>query len=177
MPGKTVIKYEERLEENIKESLKKNPAYRKSPTVTIPITLEEISKAPLSLALLVEKGMSKVRINSLILGSLCLEITKFSLEGAGCLWQCPTRHYGIAHAIIDECNKASRHPSSQETINHVKQLLEHGVLLQKCNPKGNYANLCRAITNKTAHLDGWAFSEAYKEALGIETFPSFSPRS
>ena len=41
----------------------------------------------------------------------------------------------------------------EKTINLVIPLLEKGVFEQKCNLKGNYANLCTAIVNKFQHMD------------------------
>lgn len=47
-------------------------------------------------------------------------------------------------------------------------LLESGVLNTKCNLKGNYANLCRAVVNKTHGIEGWDFSSEFKDVLGID---------
>ena len=60
--------------------------------------------------------------------------------------------------LMDNCGR--------ELIGH----LDAGVTSPswRCNPRGNYANLCRAIVSRFAHIPGWDFSEEFKSALGIE---------
>lgn len=67
--------------------------------------------------------------------------------------------------MLDATKTAPDMNNQLETIiTNIKEKLEKGVVVDGCNPKGNYANLCRAI----AELSNWDFSEAFKEKLGIE---------
>ena len=59
--------------------------------------------------------------------------------------------------IMDECG------------NEMKASIERGVVGRPFNPKGNYANLCRAIVSRCSFAPGWGFSEGFQEALGVRT--------
>jgi hypothetical protein len=67
-------------------------------------------------------------------------------------------------SLDDEKTSTGMNEKLREIMGSIREKLEKGVS-EGCNPKGNYANLCRAI----AELSGWDFSDAFKEKLGIET--------
>lgn len=56
-------------------------------------------------------------------------------------------------------------------VKAVLKSLEQGVLEQRCNPKGNYANLCRAIVKETSEMPDWKFSDRFKDTLGMKSSP------
>ena len=46
------------------------------------------------------------------------------------------------------------------------------------NPRGDFANLCRAIVNKTREDDAWVFSKEFEEKRGLKPQAAVvSPRS
>ena len=55
--------------------------------------------------------------------------------------------------------------SSQKVVG----LLEGAVIGQRLNPNGNFANFCKAIVNKTAGLEGWGFSDEFKNRIGMDS--------
>lgn len=95
------------------------------------------------------------------------------------------RHLGIVENIQlaqglfqkEQTEKKSRKDCIREVADEITRLLHYGVQ-SGFNPKGNFANLCRAIVNKTREDDAWVFTWEFTEALGLKPSVAVaSPRS
>ena len=62
-------------------------------------------------------------------------------------------------------NRTLPNNSVEITIQRIVALMEYGLLRMKCNPNGNFVNLCKAIVNKTQNHKGWYFSEQFRDTL------------
>ena len=80
--------------------------------------------------------------------------------------------------LIIDLSQAINLGSKEDVMRIIVESLEQSVLEGKCNLKGNFANLCRAIVNKTIELgELHCFSKRFKDKLGIEplsTAPSLA---
>lgn len=81
-------------------------------------------------------------------------------------------HHPQATSMMTAIANYKERPEQQTTDKVVKSiiaLMEKGILIQKCNLKGNFANLCRAIVNESRKLNviGWTFSNELTDALGL----------
>lgn len=79
-----------------------------------------------------------------------------------------------AHSVLLEDILRMIQPYGQSipedrVVKAVLKSLEQGVLEQRCNPKGNFANLCRAIVHEASEMPDWKFSGRFKDALGIKS--------
>jgi len=76
-----------------------------------------------------------------------------------------TRHTGLVQYIAGDIKYQI---PKRELKSHLKYYIELGVVGRRCNPTGNYADLCRAIVSRFTHVEGWDFSGEFNSALGLE---------
>ena len=72
----------------------------------------------------------------------------------------------VTQSDVDKLKK-----SLIEGIEHPKQgmgIFENEI---SYNPKGNYANICRAIIKKTEYIPGWEFGDDFRKKLGLGPAP------
>ena len=62
-----------------------------------------------------------------------------------------------------------------ETPNYIRRLihiLDRGVLYHACNPRGNFANMCRAIVSRSSGMPDWHFDDDFLAFLGPQSISS-----
>jgi len=57
---------------------------------------------------------------------------------------------------------------TSHNVHNLIATLEAGVIRQDCNPRGNFANICRAIVIKTRGLPDWNFDHSFLTFLGLQ---------
>jgi hypothetical protein len=180
MSTKSVAYYEKLFDAEAKSVVEKY-----SGKFQLPITIDDIKKSSSPLSLIgQQQGAAANEVAILVLDIVSSLLARYGSHVIGALKGCcsssSSRHNEIAADIAGKYkgfslkndlhinNNSQINPEKESEVNQCIKKLESGVLEQKCNPKGNYANLCRAIANKTHDIDGWNFCDKFKESLGIE---------
>lgn len=91
------------------------------------------------------------------------------------------KHDKLMNRICERCQTILSLEATNDEVSKavadVKEMLESGILNMKFNPKGNYANFCRAIVDRMGGAEGWDFSYEFRSELGIDTHPALAPRA
>jgi hypothetical protein len=129
-----------------------------------------LNQANSVISFLIEKNHNKKDIDKLALRTFGLIMNRYIPMDSGYLcWGTIPRHRDLGIHLRNFCLDGEFNKNS---IKQFVSTLEESVLGKKCNLKGNFANICRTIVNKTENLGGWSFSKEFKEKLDIEIISS-----
>ena len=181
MATTTVGEYEHMINERAKEIAEIDPRF----TAKV-LTAIEGSDSLKELEGVLPPSLMKYMVLSVI-DQVMVHYSRHASKG---LFSSPTKHHGQARDIsarIAISNTSSSVDSlatmalglgpkdrSDDTPKIIKAI-EDSALRPPINPKGSYANLCRAIVHKLDGVKGCEFTEAFKDSLGIESSKSFRP--
>ena len=176
MATTTVLEYERIINDSVKKIIRETPDLTRPPLTSRKITPEERvaleGDAPLKV---LKDILNPKMMDRLILEALSAPMSDYSRHATKGPFSSRTKHHSAAehiHTLVVSnktiWNSYLQDPAKNVDLPFLIGAIERSTMRPPVNPKGSYANLCRAIVHTVDGLRGCEFTQAFKDRLGIE---------